>query len=394
MTRLEDTMEAMTENRRPNPIDLSVEPMRVQANQAETWTNFPEGGVSFYDAANVIMRAAESDGTKRDLGVGDFSTWAFGPAPDGTAALAPIPLPGRPSHLIPLRDHAFGQLCSRIGAPAAYIRKLPGKLQMACVNHGMRHEKETGRTIRMVGGEARAILSDRYAALDNEIVIETLERTLKAAGMLGDVRVRAVSTGPTCSMRLTFPGHDAIVQHSRQVNDIVEVGLDLLNGEIGNRSVSITPVTWRLVCLNGMRRADREVSSRLRHVGDPERLKEAFADAVPSALAASFGLRDQMGAAVERIVDDVLSEFDGLRAFGLNVAEAQDVARDVMSARGLALPSSTDGWADVVNDWRTDHELSAYDVLNGVTHVAQRKGTDRRIEMEEAASRYLHKRAA
>lgn len=375
---------------RTEPLDLSREPLRIAPNEREKWIDFGNGGKSFHDAAEIILDAAKKDGERTDLGIASLNTWAFGPGPDGVASLATLPAPGRERRMVPLREHAFSQVCSRVGAPAAYIRKLPAKLQMACVNHGIQHDgSEHGNLLRMADGEARALVSDRYAALDNHIILEVLDKTLRAAGLLGEVRVRSVAVGPTLSLRMTFPGHDAIVKSSPQINDVVEVGLDLLNGEVGNRAVSICPLVYRLICLNGMRRADREVAQRLRHVGDPARMEEAFRDAVPSALAASQGLRERMVQSVDRLIDDVLGEFDVLRTFGLTANDSRDVARDVMAQRSLALPEKTDNWADVL---ASVNDLSAYDVLNGVTHVAQRRGTDSRLEMEEAASRYLYSR--
>lgn len=372
----------------PPALDMS-QPLRLLDNQTEHWQNFKEP-ITFDEAAGIIADAHRADGDRDDLGVGDMSTWAFGPSPDGIAAIAPIPAPGRSQHLIPLRRHAFSQLCERAGAPPQYIRKLPVKLQMACMNHGMRQmdEKHRAGTLRLAGGSARAVLSDRYAALDDHLVLDVMETTLRAAGMLGDVRVRALATGPTMALRLTLPGEDIVVK-SPQVGDVVEIGLDLLNGEIGNRAVSIAPMTYRLVCLNGMRRADRDAVSRLNHVGDPERLKEAFRDAVPSAIAASQGLRQRMETAVDRLVDDLLGEFNGLQAFGLTKSESRDVAGDVMAQRRIALPADTKEWSETFASIR---DLTVYDVMNGVTHVAQSRSTDRRLEMEEGAARYLMNR--
>jgi len=375
-----------TEPQTAPAFDIRRQSLRTHGNQPEKWTDFKEP-VTFYEAASQILEADAKDGERVDVGIARLDTYAFGPLPDGTAALATIPAPGRDRRVFPLRDHAFSQLCERAGAPAGYIKKLPGHIQMACVNHGIQaFAKQNGNTLRLAGGEARALLSDRYAALDNHMVIEVLERTLRAAGMLDDVRVRSISTGPTASMRLTLPGEGIVVANPRKVGDIIETGLDMLNGEIGNRSVLLSPSTYRLICLNGMRAWNREWATRLNHVGDAQRLVEAFQDAVPTALAASRGMRDQMAKAVDILVDDILAEFDGLRAFGLSAAETRDVARDVMAERSLALPEDTNGWGDVMAQVR---DISAYDVLNGVTHVAQSKGTDRRLEMEEAAGHYL-----
>lgn len=368
-----------------------AQPLRLHGDQPEKWVNFGGEGISFHEAASRILAADAKDGTRDDLGIASLDTWAFGPTTDGVAALATIPAPGRERRLFPLRSNAFAQLCSRAGAPSSYIASLPSKLQMACVNHGMQQKaRQNGNLVRLAGGEIRAILSDRYAPLDNHMVIEVLEKTLRSAGMLADVRVRSISTGLTASLRMTLPGSDLIIENPRKKGDIVEVGLDLLNNEVGGRAVSITPVLWRLACLNGMRSADRSHQQSLRHVGSAERLSEAFRDAVPAALAASRGMGQRMAKSVDLLVDDLLSEFEGLhKAFNLNVSDTRDVAADVLSERQIALPAKTDDWASA---FAQAGSVSVFDVVNGITHVAQSRGTDRRLEMEEAAHAYLRRR--
>lgn len=366
------------------------QPLKLRSDQRSDWHSFGNGGLTFDEAAQKILDADREDGRRFDIGAAKLGSWAFGPAPDGTAALATLPAPGREQRLLPLRAHAFRQLCARVGAPAPYIEKLPAKLAMVCLNHGMQQvDDDRGNLLRLAGGEVRAVLSDRYAPLDNEVVLDTLRSTLRAAGMLGDVRVRSIAHGPTAQMRMTLPGSDIVVENPSRVGDVVEVGLDLLNGEVGNRSISISPVTWRLVCLNGMRSADRSSQQRLRHVGDPERLVEAFRDAVPSALAEAQGMGKRMQEAVDVVVDDLLAEFDGLRVFGLGKGDARDVAADVLAERSLALPTAASDWKEA---FEQAGDITAYDVLNGITHVAQTRSVERRLEMEEAASAYLRRR--
>lgn len=365
--------------------DLTL-PLTLASDQPERWINYGDAGVPFDRACEDWHAERAKDGEVEDLQVGDLSTWSFGPVGQ-TAALAPIPVPGRPRYLVPLRRRAFTQLCGLIGAPSNYLTSLPARYQLSLVNHGLQALKSSEKSalVRGVGGEARAILSDRYAPLDGERVLDTVRHVLRESGQLGSVRVRSLAVGSTASLRLTFPEHDAVIQHSRKVGDIVEVGLDVLNGEVGNRALSISPLTWRLICLNGMRSASTEDASRFRHVGDPERLHQAFADALPVAIAGGQRLRDLMQKATEVLIDDALAEFD-LSAFGFTPTESQDVARDAMAERSMALPASTKDWGDAFAEVR---DLTAYDVANAITHVAQTRGTDRRVEMEEAAGRYL-----
>lgn len=365
-------------------------PLKLAEDQPAKWEDFPGEGVTFHDAAERIIAADDEDGERQDIGISRLDTWAFGWTVDGVAALATRPAPGRDHREVPLRSHAFTQLCSRVGAPTPYIKKLPAKLQAAALNWGIKEEaSQNGNLLRLASGEARALLSDRYAPFDNRLVIEVLEDTLRKAGMLHDVRVRSVAYGKTASMRMTLPGDDLVIENPTKVGDVVEIGLDLLNGEIGNRSVSISPVTWRLVCLNGMRSAQKLGTTRLNHIGDPERLKEAFRDGVPAALASAQGLGDTMQKSIDVMLDDVLGELGALSAFGFGKGDARDVAADVLAERQVALPEDTDEWVDA---FARAGQVTAWDVGNAITHVAQTRETDRRLEMEEAAHAYLLRR--
>ncbi len=82
--------------------------------------------------------AHRQDGARDDTLVHDLRTWAFGTADQEHMALARVPFPGRDTGTpLPLRERAFGQLCQKIGAPVPYVRQLPVKLQVACMNWGL-----------------------------------------------------------------------------------------------------------------------------------------------------------------------------------------------------------------------------------------------------------------
>ncbi|MCH8119055.1 MAG: PQQ-binding-like beta-propeller repeat protein, partial [Planctomycetes bacterium] len=78
-----------------------------------------------------------------------------------TMQLVRVPFAGRdPGEPLALRELAFSQLCSKMGAPASYVRGLPAKLQIACMNWGMTRQ-DSAALLRLAGGEVRAVLSDR-----------------------------------------------------------------------------------------------------------------------------------------------------------------------------------------------------------------------------------------
>lgn len=361
--------------------------LKVLPDQPESWGRHGGEPLTWDAARERVALADANDGARSDLGIGDVTAWVVGPRPsDGVACIAPIPLPGRPNPgLIPLRKSAFRHVCAMIGAPADYVGKLPAKLAMACISTGMQELAPAGKLLRLAGGEARALASERYAPLDNEAVLDHAEKALRALGILGDVRVSDLALGPTMSMRMIMPGEAKAIA----VGDVIMTGFDLLNGEILNRSVSITPTTFRLVCLNGMRRWDAGATKRWNHVGDPKRLSEKFADALPVALAEAKGLRERMQQSLTTLVDDALSEIAGLSQFGFTASETREIAADVYDARGIVLPKSTDAWGDMV---RATGPLTVADVANAITHAAQTRGVDQRLAWEEAGGAYLMRR--
>lgn len=378
-------------------------PIRVLPNAMETWVvgqprdgmGRPRGrsGVSLTwgEARKIIADHAVLDGMREDVGAGALDKLAV--SYDETGLLHICKTEQRNGQLvpasaaIPLRDAAFRHLAERAGAPAAYLAKLPAKLTRACLMHGLTTtDAPTGGLIRLAGGQARAIVSGRYAALDDALVLDQVERALTDRGLLGMVQVRGVAVGTTTVVRVTWARESIEVRPG----DVIEGGIDIVNGEIGNRSVGITPSLYRLVCANGLRAWTPGIARRFNHVGDAGRLYEAFVDAIPAAIEEAASQGNALRATTEALIDDVAAEFEGLTAFGLAASEARQVARQVMADHGHALPESTANWPEALRDVA---DVTAYDVINGFTAYAQGHRIDRRLEVEEAAGRYLRARS-
>ena len=359
-------------------------PLHTRRDQPERWIAHHEP-IDFEDAVDLVMEAHREDGERDDVAAHDIRTWAFGNA-EGSMAIAPVPLPGRDvGERLPLRELAFSQLCGRIGAPPAYVRTLPAKLQIACMNYGMTREKQSA-LLRLAGGEVRAVVSDRYAALDDALVLDVVGEVLDRAGYLAECRVRASAVGAHTLLRITMPAESIAVRK----NDIIEWGLDIGNSEVGLRSVQVTPVTYRLICTNGCRSWKSEAAMRMRHVGDPKRLMEQLKDAVPVAFAEARGDIEKWRKATEVLIDSALEEIESLRAFGLSSGEVLAVGRALATSNGM-LPASSS--AEVITN-ALEVPTTAYDVANAVTSVARDRGdVAARLTLEEHAHRYLSRRA-
>lgn len=361
-------------------------PLTPRPDQRERWIAHRQP-VDFEEAAQLVLDAHAEDGERDDIVAHDLRSWAFGSSDGRTMQLAPVPLAGRPhSPPIAVRDLAFGQLAQRIGAPPAYLKTLPGKLQIACVNYGMTRQKQSA-LLRLAGGEVRAIVSDRYAAIDDALLLDVVEETLDRAGYLAETRVRASAVGSHTLLRITLPAESVAVRK----DDVIEYGLDIGNSEVGLRSVQITPITYRLICTNGMRAWRSEAAVRMRHVGDPKRLEEQLRDAIPVAFAEARGDLDRWRRATEVLVDNALEEIEALRALGLGQSEVQAVGRELATAQGL-LPSSSSA-ETITRALATS--TTAFDVANAITAVARDRGdVAARLSMEEVGHRYLTRRAA
>jgi hypothetical protein len=363
----------------------STAPLMPRRDQTERWIAH-EQPIDFEEAVDLVMNAHRADGEREDVVAHDLRTFAFGNA-EGSMAIAPVPLPGRDvgAARFPLRELGFVQLCTKIGAPPAYLRQLPAKLQMANMNFGMTREKQSA-LLRLAGGEVRAVVSDRYAALDDALVLDVVGEVLDRAGYLAECRVRASAVGAHTLLRITLPAESIAVRK----NDVLEFGCDVANSELGIRSVQLTPVTYRLVCTNGMRAWKSEAAMRMRHVGDPKRLHEQLRDAVPVAFAEARGDIEKWRKATELLIDSALDEIENLRAFGLGQAEVQAVGRELATANGL-LPSNSSAQT-IIEALKVP--TTVYDMANAITSVARtRDDVAARLTLEEQAHRYLSRRA-
>jgi hypothetical protein len=240
---------------------------------------------------------------------------------------------------------------------------------------------------RRGGDDVRAVTSERYAALDNDVLLDVVSDVLQRTGFYDDARVRATATGPHTVMRVTVPSEGVAVKR----DDVLEWGIDIGNSELGLRSVQITPVTYRLICTNGMRAWRSDAAMRMRHIGDPERLREHLRDAVPIAFAEARGDIARWQRSINVLIDNALDEIEGLRGFGLSTGEVQAVARELAVDTKQLSASST---IEVITD-ALKTSTTAFDVANAITSVARgRTDTAARLTMEEVGHRYLSRAAA
>lgn len=347
----------------PNVSRLPLpDPLRTAPDMAGA---FLDGDFSFDDAAEKIVAAHRWDGAHRDLPIVDLRTWAV-TGREGRLALRPL---AKHHEALVLRTSAFSNLAARVGAPADFVRKLPAPMQLALMNYLLsERDDSSATTLRLRGSEVAAVVSGRYAPLDAADLMDTIRDGLQRFGALGEVRVRAWSSGLLDALRIVFPSESVAVE----VGDVSSVALDITSSSFGRSSIHVTPVVWRLVCKNGLRAPERRGGWSLRHIGESSRLRDGVAEAIPSALMHARGVMTQWRAAISLMVEDVARMVDELR--DLTVPERKNVETELQAEAG-----STDLPARV----------RLYDFCNAITASAKQAAPARRLELESVAGEVL-----
>jgi hypothetical protein len=370
--------------------NTGMTPLVPELDQAQIWRDYRDNPIGFEEAYQKVLGHHDADGNRQDIQITALRSWAFGPAPDSQhMAIWQLPIAGRKNVVaLPLRQNAWSQLCGKLSLPAEYVGRLPAKLQMACVNWDMaQHSKDA--FARMAGGSVRALLSARYAPIDDGHYLQVVSDVLGEAGYRNDARVRVVAAGPNTVLRVTIPTGAKMVR-----GQAMEFGIDIGNSELGLRSVQVTPVTYNLVCTNGMRAWRSEATHRLRHVGDPSRLQDALKDAVPVAFAEASGDLNRWQKATESMIDNALAEIESLRSFGFTKPERESIGKQLVADSDLTGPSFYEALKGA--------STTVFDVANAITAVGKGRGQDddgmvkveARLRFEDIGHDYLLRRTA
>ena len=283
----------------------------------------------------------------------------------------------------PLARH---QLAEKLGIPYAYferMREQQPQLLDSNVNTWLQSVPER-RMLRTLDGNVRAVLSDLYRRLDN---FDLAESVLPILQQLPEVIFESVELTETkmylkcITPRLTFevaPG------------DVVQAGVVISNSEVGQGTLSVQPLLFRLLCRNGLIAADR--SLRKTHVGRSLATEDegvvVYQDDTLRADDKAFFLkvRDVVQAAVSdatfRQTAQKLQKTLGIRLTGDPVKTVEVLAQ--------RFTLNDDERSGVLRHLIEDGQLSGYGLVNAVTHYSQAvENYDRATEFEALGGRLI-----
>ena len=181
-----------------------------------------------------------------------------------------------------------------------------------------------------------------------------------------------------------------LLKHEMAPGDVVQAGVVVSNSEVGQGTLSVQPLLYRLVCRNGLIAADR--SLRKTHVGrsigtDDEAIT-VFKDDTLQADDKAFFLK------VRDVLESAVSEATFLQAAHklqrtLRIPLTGDPVKTVeVLANRYALNEQER--AGVLRHLISEGDLSGYGLVNAVTHYSQEvEDYDRATEFEALGGRLI-----
>ena len=283
-----------------------------------------------------------------------------------------------------VNEHAHGQLAERLKIPKRYydrMREEAPTLLDGNVSHWFYNHPET-RLIRLLDGNVRAVLSDRYRRLDN---YDLMEHLLPIFNEIDDLEFHvAALTDSRLYIRAILPS----LEEEVKLGDIVQAGVQVRNSEVGAGKLAVEPFIWRLACLNGMVSAEHSLTKM--HVGrKAEESEEAiyafYSDETLEADDKAFFLK------VGDLVRGALSEvqFKGIVDSMREASESDEIANPVAATERLAakFDLTEAEQSSVLMNLAQGGDLTKWGLANAVTSAAKDSaGFDRQNELEALGS--------
>jgi hypothetical protein len=296
---------------------------------------------------------------------------------------------GQPRRLLPT-ELVHDQLVALTGVPQGYYRRLrqeaPALLE-ANVNEWLQRSgsRQLLRTLAdPLQPVLRALVSDRFRALDHRQLLEAVLPTLHQRGV-------AIVSSELSAVRLHLKAVNERLQGEVRVGETVMAGIVISNSEVGAGALTIQPLLYTLRCRNGLILEDATL--RRHHLGRRHQPGEAIApylsDETRAADDRAFFLtvRDLTRAALD---EALFHQQLGLAAAAsrrpLPAAGPEAVVE--LAARRHHL-SEGEGGA-ILAHLRAGGDLSHWGLVSAVTRAAQEVDDyERSTELERLGGRLL-----
>lgn len=213
----------------------------------------------------------------------------------------------------------------------------------------------------------RGVMSDMYAVLDNDMVVNGLQAVISKFGnnyqivscYLDDKRMHVRILIPTTARQFGFTKDN--------VGDVLQVGIDIVNSEVGISSMNIAGLVWRLICSNGLRRMDKGETFIQRHIHlDTSTFYNRIGNAMTKGIQSGI---DTMINFSESKKYEIIRPLQAMQVIG----KQYDLTKTIVE-------KAQERW---------EHDATAYGVVNSFTAAARGLDNERRLELEKTSGRLL-----
>jgi hypothetical protein len=317
-----------------------------------------------------------------------------------------------------LRPGAHGQLAAALGIPKTYYDKMHAEapaLLCASVNRWLHTNspapgtdliqydlgdkgvpdgyKPVVKMIRTLDGQVRAVLSDSYRPLDN---LDLAKAALPALAKQEAEVVSSEVTENRLYIKAVTPKVQAVVAKIKpgvhkflkpgETDDIVQAGIVISNSEVGQGSLQVAAMTYRLACYNGM---IEEVAVRKAHLGRStrgadalEEAREFFRDETRRADDKAFFLKVQDACAAIFLPERFNARVDKYRDAGQRAIAGKPV--EVMEITAKRFDLNDEERDSVLTHLLQGGDLSQWGLANAITRASQDvESYDRATELEK-----------
>ena len=280
------------------------------------------------------------------------------------------------SRAMDMTDHAFSQLCTRMGVPAKYIKKCfdSGKSELAIANFRAWEGEQTGNMlVRERNGVARAVLSDSYAPFDNYRVLRALNYTMDTD--------RFIPTQVYMSedkLHIRFVDYNPLPVSDGSGSPLY-AGVILSSNSVGAGSLSLKFFIYRSVCRNGM-----AISSmggtlfRQHHIG------EKMTDSKIAVFTRAFMDVERLSEMAVKLVKENAGRI--LKDYELEMYLEK-------ARREMKLSEKSVDKLKLLVGSQGPYDKTKWGFINGITELAQDFTLDTRYEMETWAGEFFTKAA-
>ncbi|RVT96419.1 DUF932 domain-containing protein [Rhodovarius crocodyli] len=306
-----------------------------------------------------------------------------------------------PDGMIAPNNWSFGQLCSRVGAPAGFLRTLrlaPAVLQER-LERSDAEQLKFMRTINPDGtevAELRAVTGVDYGRVWDEEVVRAVmgiasDGTWKVPGVINWGKGTYDPSAPVSSESTTLYASDRDVfmflcrdEYPIEVGklrngdpDYMFPGFIVSNSETGSRALTIETMYLRAVCMNrNLWGVENKQTVRMRH-----------SKGLPSRFAAEAGptLRQFSQASASAVAQKVIA------AKGTIIGKDDDEVKDFIRKQDFSIKSTEQIMASVYGE-EGHPARSVWDVVQGITAKAREiRHQDERVDMERKAGALMNR---